>query len=412
MEKRIAVVLCCFLGMANISRAQSDTERIKSLEEQIIILTQQVAEIKASSSTATSNQNETIEDVKKMDLEQKIEEIKAKIPFGIAGSVDAYIQTNFAGKHTNTVYNEAFPNKANSFELGMLNLMFSKEIKKVGFVGDIGFGPRAEAANNTLYSNTILAIKQLYMTYAPTDWLKFTLGNFSTFLGYELIEPQNNFHYSTSMAFQNGPFYHTGFKAEFTKKKWNVLLGFFDDTDTKSDDHRSKYVGGQVGYTTDRGGLYINYIGGNEQDTLYSKRKYKSSLGITGSIDVGKKKKGTISGDAAYYRWRLKKDDVSGISNAQFATAYLYGKYMITDKAGIGARAGYLYNPDGYAPSVVGGAKHYADFTLSAQYHIAGILRLVPEFRVDYASEKVFTNHSGNPSNFQYRLLLATIFAF
>ncbi len=56
--------------------------------------------------------------------------------------------------------------------------------------------------NNTIYANSIIAIKQLYMTYAPADWVEFTVGNFSTFFGYELIEPQNNFNYSTSLAFK------------------------------------------------------------------------------------------------------------------------------------------------------------------------------------------------------------------
>lgn len=412
MKKELVFAMCWVLFVKTGFCSSSDTDKLKLLEEQISVLSKQVAELKVSQVATDKHTNVYVQDASKSDLEQKIEEVKGRIPFGIAGSVDAYIQTNFAGKHTNTVLNEAFPNKANSFELGMINLMFSKEIKKVGFVGDIGFGPRAEAANNTIYSNTILAIKQLYMTYAPTDWLKFTFGNFSTFFGYELIEPQNNFHYSTSMAFQNGPFYHTGFKANFTKKKWNVLLGFFDDTDHKTDADRNKFVGGQVGYTDEKGSLYVNYIGGNEPDTIF-KRRYKSAFGATGSVVVGKKKKGTIVGDVAYYRWLLKPDAKSTIrSNTQFATAYLYGKYMITDKAGIGARVGYLYNPDGYAPSVVAGAKHYADFTVSAQYHIAGILRLVPEFRVDYANEKVFVGYNGKPSNFQYRLMFATIFSF
>lgn len=150
--------------------------------------------------------------------EEKLEKIKSKIPFDISGSVDVYVQTNFNGKQTNSVSNRAFYTKANSFELGMVNLILKKKVKKVGFVADLGFGPRAEAANNTLYSNTILAIKQLYVSYAPADWVELTLGNFSTFFGYELIEPQNNFNYSTSLAFQNGPFYHTGFKANFTVK--------------------------------------------------------------------------------------------------------------------------------------------------------------------------------------------------
>lgn len=49
-------------------------------------------------------------------------------------------------------------------------------------MADIGFGPRAEAANNTIYANSIIAIKQLYVTYAPAEFVDITFGNFSTFL--------------------------------------------------------------------------------------------------------------------------------------------------------------------------------------------------------------------------------------
>lgn len=411
MKKRsILFVTVMVFSLAKL-HAQTDAERIKALEEKVDLLTKQVQ----AQQTQVQQADTTIAIItkeEKKSMDEKWEEIKSRIPFKISGSADVYVQTNFAGKHTNSVLNEAFPNKANSFELGMINLMMSKEIKKVGFMADIGFGPRAEAANNTLYSNTILAIKQLYMTYAPTDWVKFTLGNFSTYFGYELIEPQNNFHYSTSLAFQNGPFYHTGFKANFTKKNWNVLLGFFDDTDTKSDDDRNKYVGAQVGYTGSKVSTYLNFIGGNEPDTLFQ-RRYKFALGSTTSATLGKNGKGTLALDLAYYRWLLKvnkKDDTK--SNAQFASVYLYGKYAITEKAAIGARMGYLNNNDLVAPYVAGAAKHFADFTLTSTYTIGGMLRLVPEFRVDYANEKVFINNKGEASNLQYRLLLAAIVTF
>ena len=156
--------------------AQSDADRIKSLEEKVEMLTNQLGLDKVDSTEEPSTPKLTL----KEKYDQKLEKIKAKIPFEINGSVDVFVQTNFNGKQTNAVLNRAFVNKANSFELGMINLKMSKKIKKVGFCADLGFGPRAETANNTLYSNTILAIRQLYVSYAPANWVEFTLGNFST----------------------------------------------------------------------------------------------------------------------------------------------------------------------------------------------------------------------------------------
>ena len=136
-------------------------------------------------------------DSTKTSVGEKIDKWQSKLPLNFSGSVDAYVQTNFIPKQSNDVLNEAFSPKANSFQLGMINFMLSKEIKKVGFMADIGFGPRAEAANNTLYANSIIAIKQLYMTYAPAEWVKLTLGNFSTFLVMNILnQPQTSIiHY-------------------------------------------------------------------------------------------------------------------------------------------------------------------------------------------------------------------------
>lgn len=354
-------------------------------------------------------------DSTKTSVGEKIDKWQSKLPLNFSGSVDAYVQTNFIPKQSNDVLNEAFSPKANSFQLGMINFMLSKEIKKVGFMADIGFGPRAEAANNTLYANSIIAIKQLYMTYAPAEWVKLTLGNFGTFFGYEYIEPTANFHYSLSLAFQNGPYYHTGFKANFTKNKFNFLVGFFNDTDHKDDKDRNKFVGSQVGYTGDKFSAYLNYVGGNESnlhDTTDAFKNYKSSLGFTGAATLGKKSKGSMAIDFAWHRFRQIASKGDKATHAQYFTTYLYSKYNIKDNVGIGARIGYSNNNDLAIPYVAGPAKHFIDVTLTSNITISDFLSVKPEFRIDYADKKVFLSRTGAGSNLQYRLMLATIFSF
>jgi hypothetical protein len=41
------------------------------------------------------------------------------------------------------------------------------------------------------------------------------MGNFSTHVGYELIDSKNNINYTVSYMFSNGPFFHTGVKANY-----------------------------------------------------------------------------------------------------------------------------------------------------------------------------------------------------
>lgn len=100
----------------------------------------------------------------------------------IKGYIDGYYQFGF----NNATFPTSFTGTLNSFTLGMANVVFSKE-GKVGFVADLGFGPRAEAANGYVGSDggisSLSLIKQLYMTYAPFEALTLTFGNFSTLSG-------------------------------------------------------------------------------------------------------------------------------------------------------------------------------------------------------------------------------------
>jgi hypothetical protein len=292
----------------------------------------------------------------------------------------------------------------------------SKQVGKVGFMADVAFGPRAEAANGVLFNT----IKQLYVTYSPKEWVTLTMGNFSTFFGYELIESQNNFNYSTSLAFQNGPFFHTGLKANFTKDKFNFLVALMNDTDSKIDDDRNKYVGAQVGYTGDNGGVYLNYVGGNEPADGLDKY-YKNSVDITGSIKLGEAKKGKLGLNAALHNYTAKVGDEK--EGFKYYVTYLYGQVDINETFSVGGRFGYLGNGDGVAPyvkgysfqqgegEISGVAKSYLDFTLTSHVNI-GPLRLIPEFRIDYADEKVFFNKDGAGSNIQPTMTLAAVYAF
>jgi hypothetical protein len=415
MRKIYACLVVCALLSTNSLFAQTESDRIKMLEEKVDMLTKQLGldkpEEVADSTAPKLTFNEKIDG--------KIEAVKKKIPFDITGSIDVYSQVNFLGKRTNDVRYRVFDAKANSFELGMFNLMMSKTFKRVTFLGDIAFGPRANVANysfNPLVSTTSFALKQLYIAYEPIDGLKFTLGNFSTYFGYEVIEANNNFHYSCSEAFLNGPFYHTGFKMNFNRNKFGFMVGFFNDTDTKSDGDRNKFVGAQVSYVDDKTSVYLNYVSGNQRnygnaivDSIY-KQNYKFGLGLTASTRI--KGKGTLALDAAYYMFRQKTfADPSTITRPWFFTAYLYGNGDINDIVSIGARVGYLNNTQAIAPSLDAVSAHIADVTLTIPIKV-GPMRLVPEFRMDYSSEKVFVKRNGDPWNFQTTLGLAAIVGF
>lgn len=330
---------------------------------------------------------------------------KDKLPFDISGSVDVYTQTNFAPKAGNEVSHEAFSYNANSFNLGMANLMLSKDYGKVGFMVDLAFGPRAAVANGDEFAGVI---KQLYLTYKPADFVELTLGNFSTFFGYEVIEP-TNFQYSTSLAFQNGPFYHTGFKANFTKDKFNFMVAAMSPNDVKEVWSRRKFVGSQLGYTADNGGVYLNYVGGNhvEAGDEFIQKSFRHSLDLTGTVNIGKEKGGLLGINAAlhYQNDKLITDEVV---KTKYFTTYLYAQGAVAEWASIGGRVGYFGDPDALAGI---GSKNFYDFTVNANLTV-GPMTFIPEVRVKYANEEIFFKNDGSGSKIQPTMLLAAVLSF
>lgn len=331
---------------------------------------------------------------------------KDKIPFDISGSVDIYTQTNFAPKITNEVSNEAFSYNANSFNLGMANLMMSKDIGKVGFMVDLAFGPRAKVANGDEFGGII---KQLYVNYHPKDFVELTFGNFSTYFGYELIEPTKNFQYSTSIAFQHAPFYHTGIKANFTKDKWNFLVAVMNQNDTKEVLTRNKFVGSQVGYTTENGAIFLNYVGGSvlEQGNELINKAFKHSIDLAGTINIGKKKEGLLGLNAAMHYLHEKLREGGDIRSKSYTT-YLYAQGPVAKNASVGGRVGYFGDPNGLADI---GTKNFYDFTVNANLTV-GPLTFIPEVRVKYAEDKIFFKNDGSETKVQATMLLAAVYSF
>src|SRR5690606_34337714 len=81
------------------------------------------------------------------------------------------------------------------FGLGMANLIASYSGEKVGFTADLVFGPRGRAA---VFTSGQGIVNQMYAYYKLSESVTLNMGQFNTFLGYEVISPAVNFHYSTS----------------------------------------------------------------------------------------------------------------------------------------------------------------------------------------------------------------------
>ncbi len=352
--------------------------------------------LKAQDFAAIFNQEEPLV----LTTKEAEPEEEKETPFSISGFVDAYYQYSF----NEQVFPTSFTETHNSFTLGMANVVLAKE-GKVGFVADIAVGPRAEVANG--YTGTTLsAIKQLFITYSPSDKVTFTLGNFGTHVGYEVIDAPANVNYSTSYMFSNGPFYHTGLKANVAVSETvGLMLGVFNDTDAKIDEVSGKHIGAQISYEKEALALYVNYIGGRDDEVTLDSVTFDvigHQIDLTATFQASEKLGLGLNATT-------KSIVNSESENTSWFGAALYANYAFKENFTLGLRGEYIGDDDGEILGVSG--NNIIDITLSGNFKI-GALTLIPEFRIDRAGEDVFIDSDGKPTGTSAALIFAGIYAF
>lgn len=312
--------------------------------------------------------------------------------FSLSGSIDAYYRTNLSG--TNDFSNVPGSSFANlpGFALGMANVVASYEGEKVGFVADLVFGPRGTDAifASPMYSATGNIVNQLYAYWNVSESVKLTMGNFNTFLGYEVISPTANFNYSTSYLFSYGPFSHTGLKADFTlSEDFSLMLGVMNDTDATEFNPTGDYAfGAQLGYK----GQFLNLL----VDPSFTEIDFTGGFDVTDSFFLGI--------NAAY----LTLEDNGG----GFAGGALYPQLALSDTFTLGLRAEYFVE-DGDFGAIGTGVDDSSVFatTLTGSFTIDN-LTIKPELRLDSASDDAFLDSDLAGTKSLSSFVLAAIYSF
>ena len=329
----------------------------------------------------------------------------------ISGSVDAYYRFN-GGKDTSgggfkNSYT-SFTKAANSFELGMASLRADATALsgKVTATVDLGFGSRAtEFSYND--GAALSAIKQAYVTYAPSSAIKFTVGKFATHVGYELLDAPLNRNYSMSYMFTNGPFFHTGVKADITAGKIGLMVGIANHVDQTTASNKVKNVIAQISSTTSsKIKVYLNYWGyfGDESEATGAKSKSQFDLVVLGTITD----KFNIGYNGTVQMWK-NVDPASSketISSTWWGSA-LYLNYDPTSSFGVTLRGEYI----GDKKSFYYGTKNVFETTLSGNYKV-GQFTLIPELRLDAAHDDYFFKSDGAMTKSTFSALLAAIYKF
>lgn len=366
-----------------------------------------VAAICLLSFTFSNAQTASVTYTTPLDSAAKSPEDQKKEPLlTITGSVDAYYRNDLADTKTNRY--TSFTPMHNSFSLGMASLKFEHKGDKVTAVADLGFGPRARDFAYTDDGIT-QAIKQLYISYSPSDWLKFTLGTWGTHIGYELLDPQLNRNYSMSYMFTNGPFSHTGFKSEITKGKHGLMLGVSNATDYRTPPDgqiNKKFLLAQYSFApTDKIKIYLNYVGGQNPDTsktnqfdavVTAKFSDKFNIGFNGTVN-------------STQLW----DGAKNTESKSWWGSALYLNFDPRSWFGLTLRGELFADKNqfkAFSSSSEGG--NIFATTLSANFKTGGFI-LIPEFRIDNSNKAVlFTNKDGVFTRSAASILIAAIYSF
>ena len=317
----------------------------------------------------------------------------------ITGSADVYGRYNFDKQVNNYT---SFTGSHGQARIGMATLKLEHKTAKVDLVADLGFGPRAQEFSYN--DNGITqAVKQLYLSYTINEHLKLTGGTWATHIGYEVVDAYANRNYSMSYMFTNGPFTHTGAKADITLGKSGIMIGVSNPTDWRSVPAGytdKKNLIAQYSFApNDNLKFYLNYVGGRDtgdnkvhQYDLVATAKVSSmfSLGVNGTVNQSK---------------RFAEDYAA--SHTWWGSAL----YLNLDPAswfGLTLRGEYFSDKDHVK---IGADKVFAG-TLTAQFKVDGFT-FMPEFRYDKANMEIFGKSDGvTGTKGTASFLIAAVYSF
>lgn len=334
------------------------------------------------------------------------EEEKKEPVLSITGSVDAYYRNDLADVKTNSY--TSFTPLHNSFALGMASIKFEHKGNKVSAVADLGFGPRARDFAYTDDGIT-QAIKQAYVSYAPADWVKFTLGTWATHVGYELLDPQLNRNYTMSYMFTNGPFSHTGFKAEFSKEKHGFMIGIANATDFRIPPdgfiNKKTFLAQYSFLPSDNLKFYLNFAGGQNPDTS---KTNQFDIVVTGKVS----EKFNIGFNGTLNSTRVW-DGAKNLDGKAWWGSALYLNFDPKAWWGLTLRTELFSDKNQFktfAAATEGG--QIFGTTLSANFKTGGFI-FIPEFRLDNSNKKVlFTDNKGALTKTASSFIIAAVYSF
>lgn len=316
----------------------------------------------------------------------------------ISGYVDGYFRSVLNSKKEMNNNFTSFTNSNQQVQLGMASAKVDYLKGNLFATLDLGYGKRAEEFSYN-DKGIIANIKQAYISYNVSDRLKLSAGKWATHVGYELLDAPLNRNYSMSYGFSYGPFFHTGFKADFAlNSKSGLMLGIANPTDNINGNSPYKVLIGQYSnkFFNDKTVMYINYQGGKTGvASSYTQWDLVLTNMLTDQLAINYD--GTV--------FMAKNDGKKSIwkSNA------FYLNYDPTKKIGLTYRTEFFYDKNALSAGAF--ATNIFANTLSLNYKI-NKLTILPELRIESAKNPIYINKEGNATNKNASFILAAIYKF
>jgi hypothetical protein len=347
--------------------------------------------------------------------------------FSVNGYVDTYFFYNLNDPLSGANKGRVFDLAHNQFQLGLVQTAFTYTYGKSKVVADLVYGPNADlgnfgnfrSPNPGVTTSSALAIKQAFMSYNLTDKLAFTIGQYGTHIGYELIDAPLNFNYSLSYLFGNGPFYHTGAKLDYAlNDKVGLMVGLVNGWDLLADLNKGKSITAQVHLTpVENLQVYANWIGGDEHNGNSNfgthVGSYTSLFDLTTTLQATEKfKVGLNAAYGSYSSGANVVDETDPFTDdASWGGAALYLNYAASDRFGLGLRAERFEDPNGIRYLLVPFKGN--SLTLTGDVKLAkGHFNMKPELRLDTAKDAFFEDEAGNLKKSQLTIGAAFVYSF
>jgi hypothetical protein len=284
-----------------------------------------------------------------------------------------------------------------SFSFGWISLGVSHAEGKAGINAEVVFGPRAQEYFGSP-DNVFSHIRQAYIHYSPTEVMRFSLGTFTSHIGYEYDDPGMNLNYSNSYINSFTPASNTGARVEYAfSEHIDVMLGVFNDIDKRKDEHSGKHIGGQCNVREGDFSGILNFLAGAESESLKV-----VIVNLAGDMKVSAVV--NIGFDLAYQSFTP-----SGLPNGMWMGGALYAATTWSEAFTLCLRGEHFSDEDGYNFS--GLQNSLTSFTVTGNWTL-GHLKVMPEVRYDTSTTEVFVDNTGQMRKSEPSLLVGVTYHF